>query len=111
MKVHLIKKQSILDFIVKNAQSRTGFETWLSIIGHADWNEPADMVGTFNKADILGNGSNRTVFNIGGNKYRLICAYMFGKQQAHLFVKWMGTHAEYDKLCKKGEQYSVDMYK
>jgi mRNA-degrading endonuclease HigB of HigAB toxin-antitoxin module len=48
---------------------------------------------------------------IGGNKYRLICKYYFGKQRVHLFVKWIGTHAEYTKLCKENNQFNVDSFK
>jgi mRNA interferase HigB len=110
MKVHLIKKQSIEDYVLKNARSRSSFESWLSIIKLADWTEPIDIVATFNSADILGNGSNRVVFNIGGNNYRIICKYHFGNLKVHLFVKWIGTHAEYSKLCDDGKQYEVDVY-
>jgi mRNA interferase HigB len=110
MKVHLIKKQSIEDYVLKNARSRASFENWLSIIKLADWAEPNEIVATFNSADILGNGSNRVVFNIGGNNYRLICKYHFGNLKVHLFVKWIGTHAEYTKLCYEGKQFEVDVY-
>ena len=110
MKVHLIKKQSIEDYVLKNARSRASFEIWLSIIRLADWNEPKEIVSTFNSADILGKGSERVVFNIGGNNYRLICKYHFGKTRVHLFVKWIGTHADYTKLCNAGKQYDVDNY-
>ena len=58
-----------------NARCKTSFETWLSIIKGADWCEPKDIVLTFNSADILGKGSKRVVFNIGGNNYRLICIF------------------------------------
>lgn len=110
MKVHLIKKQSIEDYVLDNARSRTSFETWLSILKRADWNEPKDIVSTFNSADILGKGSNRVVFNIGGNNYRLICKYRFGQGRIHLFVKWIGTHADYTKICKDGKQYDISNY-
>lgn len=110
MKFHLIKKQSIEDFILKNARSRASFEIWFSIIGRADWNEPNDIISTFNSADILGRGSERVVFNIGGNNYRMICKYQFGNMKVHLFVKWIGTHAEYTKLCNDGKQFDVDSY-
>lgn len=50
------------------------------------------------------------MFDIGGNHYRLIARYVFGERQAHLFICWVGTHAEYDKLCAKGEQYTVNLY-
>ena len=35
---------------------------------------------------------------------------MLDAKQAHLFVCWMGTHAEYDKICKQGEEYTVNLY-
>jgi mRNA interferase HigB len=110
MKVHLIKKQSIEDYVLKNARSRASFEIWLSIIKRIDWKEPNDIVTTFNSADIIGRGSDRVVFNIGGNNYRLICKYSFGNARVHLFIKWIGTHAEYTKLCKAGNQYEISMY-
>ena len=110
MKVHLIKKQSIEDYVLGNARSRTSFEIWLSIIKRADWNEPKDIISTFNSADILGKGSKRVVFNIGGNNFRLICKYHFGQNRIHLFVKWIGTHADYTKLCNDGKQYDISNY-
>lgn len=110
MKVHLIKKQSIDDYVHQNAGSRAAFESWLTIIKYVDWNVPQDMIATFNKADILGNGTDRVVFNIGGNNYRLICKYNFGKTKVHLFIKWIGTHAKYSKLCNKGKQFVVNEF-
>ena len=110
MRVHLIKKQSIEDYVHKNARSKASFEIWLSIIKQVDWDEPNNIIATFNSADILGNGSDRVVFNIGGNTYRMICKYHFGGQRVHLFVKWIGTHAEYDKLCNERKQYDINAY-
>ena len=110
MKVHLIKKQTIEDYVKKNAQSRASFEIWFSIIKQADWNEPNEIISTFNSADILGNSSERVVFNIGGNKYRMICRYFFGISKVHLFIKWIGTHAEYTKLCNERKQYEINVY-
>lgn len=110
MKVHLIKKQSIEDYVLRNARSKASFEIWLSIIKRVDWAEPNEIITTFNSADILGNGSDRVVFNIGGNNYRLICKYHFGNSRVHLFIKWIGTHAQYTKLCNEGKQYEIDVY-
>jgi mRNA interferase HigB len=93
-----------------NTKGRASFEIWFSILRRADWNEPKEIVSTFNSADILGKGSERVVFNIGGNHYRLICKYHFGKMKVHLFVKWIGTHAEYSKLCNDGKQYEISLY-
>lgn len=110
MRIHLIKKQTIETYIKKNIQSKKAFENWLSIIKWAEWKEPQDIISSFNNADILGESSNRVVFNIGGNKYRMICSYYFGKTSVHIFVKWIGTHAEYTKLCKSKKQYTIDLY-
>ena len=110
MKVHLIKRQSIESFVSENAQSKQAFEIWLSIIKRVEWEMPYDIIITFNSADILGNGSERVVFNIGGNKYRMICKYYFGEARVHLFVNWIGTHAAYTKLCNDGNQYTVNVY-
>jgi len=110
MKVRLIKKQTIENYIEKNAQSKVSFEIWFAILKYAEWNVPTDIIETFSSADILGKGSERIVFNIGGNKYRMICKYHFGITKVHLFIKWIGTHAEYTRLCNKKKQYDVNAY-
>lgn len=110
MKVHLIKKQTIEDYALGQARSRVSFGIWLSALSGADWNKPEDIKATFGSADILGKSSSRAVFNIGGNNYRMICKYAFGRKQVHLFVCWIGTHAEYDELCDKEEQYTVENF-
>ena len=110
MKVHLIKKQSIEDYILNNARSRASFESWLSTVRRTDWNETNEIISIFNSADIPGNGSDKVVFNIGGNNYRLICKYHFGNMKVHLFVKWIGTHAAYTKLCNNGKQFDINTY-
>lgn len=110
MKVHLIRRETIDAYKIQNAQSRVSFDEWFSKLKYADWHEPADMQLSFRSTDLLGKGSNRVVFDIGGNKYRLIGKYAFGDTQVHLFICWIGTHAEYSKLCKTGEQFSINNY-
>lgn len=110
MKVHLIRRETIVAYTKQNAQSRSGFEEWFVKLKYADWNEPEDVQDTFPATDLLGNGSNRVVFNIGGNKYRMVAKYAFGDSQIHLFICWIGTHAAYNTLCKAGLQYSVSNY-
>ena len=111
MRVRLIKRKSIENYVKQYASSRTSFRIWLTVINHAVWSEPADIKRTFGSADLLGNGSNRIVFNIAGNNYRMICKYYFGITKVHLFVKWIGTHNEYTTLCEKNEQYTVEAFK
>lgn len=110
MKVHLIRRETIEAFAQQNAQSRVSFDEWLIRLKYADWEIPADMQATFPSTDLLGKSSSRAVFDIGGNKYRMIGKYALGDNQVHLFICWIGTHAEYDKLCNAGEQYSVSNY-
>ena len=86
MKVHLIKKQAIEDFVTGHAASKRSFEYWVSSVKYAEWNTPEDIQRTFGTADLLGGGINRVVFDIGGNNYRMICKYHFGITKVHLFV-------------------------
>jgi mRNA interferase HigB len=110
MKIHLIKKQAIEDFAAANPLSRSSFADWLEKIKHADWEKPMDISATFRSADLLGHSSNRVVFDVGGNNYRVICRYAFGQKQVHLFVCWIGTHSAYDQLNNKNEQYTINHY-
>ena len=68
--------------------------TWVHIARAADRSNPADVKRMFRSADILPN--DRVVFNIGGNKYRIIAAVHYRGQR--IFVSFIGTHAEYDKI-------------
>ena len=111
MRVHLIKKQTVEAFVLAHARARPSFAIWLTALNAADWATPADMQATFGAADLLGNGSNRVVFNVGGNTYRVICHYVFGAQQVHSKdrhnVRWLGTHAQYTRLCAQNRQYTI----
>lgn len=110
MRVHLIKEKTIENFIRKHAISKSAFLMWLKVIKTVDWNMPEDIQFTFGSADLLGNGSNRVVFDIAGNNYRMICKYSFAKTRVHLAICWIDTHAEYTKLCKANKQYETRMY-
>ena len=110
MRVHLIKRQTVLEFAVNNVRSRLPLQNWLIKLQYADWKTAADISKTFSRADVLGHGSNRVVFDIGGNNFRLIGKYQFGAKEVHLFVCWIGTHVNYDRLCKSGRQYTISDY-
>jgi mRNA interferase HigB len=110
MKVHLIRKETIEGYARDNARSRSSFEEWMGKLKNADWEKPADMKQTFSAADLLGKSSNRVVFDIAGNTYRMIGKYAFGDRRVHLFICWIGTHAEYGELCAQGKQYTISNY-
>jgi mRNA interferase HigB len=69
-------------------------ETWVQVVKAADWSKPTDVKEMFRSADILRNG--RVIFDIGGNKYRLITAVHYrGKR---VYVRFIGAHSDYDKI-------------
>jgi mRNA interferase HigB len=64
------------------------------VVKAAEWSKPTDIKGMFRSADIVANG--RVVFNISGNKYRLVVAVHYrGKR---VYIRFVGTHAEYDEV-------------
>lgn len=68
--------------------------TWVQVVKAANWSKPTDVKQMFRSADILRNG--RAIFDIGGNKYRLVVAIHYrGKR---IYVRFIGTHSEYDKV-------------
>ena len=105
-----MKKQTVYDFVHKHPASMPGFNNWIRLVQIADWETPNDIARTFRSADLLGKGCDRVVFDISGNNYRMVCSYHFGAKQVQLFVAWIGTHAEYTKLCNRKEQYSIQLY-
>ena len=67
---------------------------WIHVVKAADWSKPSDVKLMFRSADILPSG--RAIFDIGGNKYRLVVAIHYrGKR---VYVRFIGTHSEYDKI-------------
>ena len=110
MKTHIIKVKSIAEFTLLHPDSSASLNDWINKVKIANWRIPGDIKHTFSTADLLGNDSARAVFNIAGNKYRLIVKYYFGDNQVHLFICWLGTHAAYTDLCKKGKQYLINNY-
>ncbi len=92
--VNVIAKRTLRDFWERgHANSRRPLENWVFLASKAEWLSFADVRATFPSTDLVGD---KLVFNVGGNKYRVVCYVRF---PAHvMFVKWVGTHAEYDKL-------------
>ena len=60
----------------------------------ADWKSPANIKATYRNASVIAN--NRVVFNIKGNRYRVIVAIHY--QCGIVFIRFVGTHAEYDQV-------------
>ena len=67
---------------------------WFAEARRAAWRTPSDVKAAYRNASFVGN--DRVVFNIGGNKYRLVVALKYSAQIA--FIRFVGTHAAYDKI-------------
>lgn len=67
---------------------------WYREAVHADWSTPNEVKRQFRNASILRDG--RVVFNIGGNKYRLVAWINYPYRI--LYIRFIGTHAQYDRI-------------
>lgn len=76
------------------ADAQSPLEAWHAEALKAVWSTPQEIKQQFRSASILKN--NRVVFNIAGNKYRLIVSIDYGRQAC--FVKFVGTHKQYDVI-------------
>jgi mRNA interferase HigB len=76
------------------ADAKGPLEAWYAEAMQAAWKTPQQVKAQFGSASILKGG--RVVFNIGGNKYRLVVAVDYGRQAC--FVKFIGTHKQYDAI-------------
>jgi len=80
---------------------KAALDSWFHEARLADWKNPTEVVKTYANATIV--GSDRVVFNIKGNDYRLVVAIHYRLQI--VFIKWLGSHAEYDKIDLKTVNY------
>ena len=90
----IFAKSTLREYWEKHADSEQYLKTWYDTAMSSDWKTPDDVKQTYANASILKGG--RIVFNIKGNLYRLIVKFNFEKQWA--FIRFIGTHAEYDKI-------------
>jgi mRNA interferase HigB len=76
------------------ADARAPLHSWYAEAAKAMWRTPQDIKDDYATASICAN--NRVVFNIGGNKYRLVVEVQY--QAGIVWVKFVGTHAQYDRI-------------
>jgi len=92
MPMKLISNKVLREFATLHADAEQPLQDFRRLIEHGEFRNFAALRATFASVDKVGE---RYVFNIGGNKYRLIAAIAFVPQL--LWVKAVLTHAEYDK--------------
>lgn len=92
--MRVIAHSTIKEYYTEHSDAKTALENWYGIAKSAKWKDLNDIKSTFNSVDFVGN--KRFVFNIKGNHYRLVVKILFVHQI--IYVRFIGTHAEYDKI-------------
>ena len=90
--MHVITRKRLLDFTLKHPGCRNSLEAWYRIIKHSKFDTLVELRKVFPSADQVGK---YTVFNIAGNKARLIVAIHYNTQR--VYIRYVLTHAEYDR--------------
>ncbi|MCX6237551.1 MAG: type II toxin-antitoxin system HigB family toxin [Bacteroidia bacterium] len=92
--MRVVAKKVLREFWENQSDSKEQLKTWYKEASKAIWTSPFDIKSEFPKASILKSG--RVIFNICGNKYRLIVQINY--QRSWVFIRFIGTHGEYDKI-------------
>jgi mRNA interferase HigB len=98
--MHVISRRRLREFCESHADSCEALYDWYDTASQASWQNLLEIQQTYPKAEAV---SNFTVFNIKGNRYRLIADIQYQKQL--IYVKYILTHAEYDKENWKNDPY------
>jgi len=90
--MHIITRKALLDFVEDRRIDGAPFDAWYKIVDKGHFPNFASLKKAFNSVDAVGDFH---VFDISGNKYRIVAAIHFNRQK--LYVRHVFTHAEYDK--------------
>lgn len=92
--MHIVAKRTLREYWEKEPRAEQPLKSWHAVAAKADWTSPAGVKSTYARASIV--GPDRVVFDIGGNRYRLIVRFDYRHRIG--FVRFVGTHAEYDRI-------------
>lgn len=98
--MHIITRSRLVEFWEKHPDSKTSLLLWYKLATTAKWKNFVELREVFSSADQVGSF---TVFNIGGNKYRLITLIDYTYRK--VFIRYILTHAEYDKDDWKNDEW------
>jgi mRNA interferase HigB len=93
-RVRIIARGTLRDFWLINADAEQPLKTWFREAEDADWATPHAVKDQYGNASVI--GDSRIVFNIAGNKYRLIVKFNYPYRIG--YIRFIGTHAEYDEI-------------
>lgn len=92
--MRIVAKRALREFWREHADAEQPLKTWYVHVKAAKWQRPADIRSTFGAADFI--AGNRVIFDIGGNKYRLIGKVNYRRHV--VFIRFVGTHKDYDRI-------------
>lgn len=90
--MHIISRKMIRDFYQQHPDAKEALDRWYQIVNKTDFQSFAQIKQFFPSADLV---HNFVVFNIGGNKYRLVALIKY--QFKRLYIRYLLTHKEYDQ--------------
>lgn len=92
--MRVVAKKILREFWEKHTDAEEQLKTWYKEASKASWNTPADIKKEYTRASILKGG--RVVFDICGNKYRLVVDINYFRKW--IFIRFIGTHTDYNKI-------------
>jgi mRNA interferase HigB len=92
--MRVVSRKPLREFAVRHPPAKAPLEAWYAEARRADWASFAEVKATYGSADVV--AGNRVIFNIGGNKYRLVAKIAYRCRT--VYVRFVGTHAEYDQI-------------
>jgi mRNA interferase HigB len=90
--MHIISRKALRQFWDLHPDSQAALERWFKVVRHTEFRTFAELRATFPAADMV---DDWIVFNIGGNKYRLIASVHFNRGK--VYIRHVLTHSEYDR--------------
>ncbi|MCA9444051.1 MAG: type II toxin-antitoxin system HigB family toxin [Candidatus Omnitrophica bacterium] len=95
--MRIISKKALIQFWEKHPDTKPSLESWFEVVKEVEWENFAELRRTYSSADwvTVGTGNKVIVFNVGGNKVRLIAAVHFNTKT--VYVLRVLTHSEYDR--------------
>jgi len=105
--VRVLARRTLLRFAesLKGQQGqravRAALDAWYHEVHRAEWRSSADVKQNYGAASIV--SSDRIVFNIKGNHYRLVTAIDYRRQA--IYIKWIGSHRDYDRIDARTVEY------
>lgn len=92
--MHVISRSRLKEFYEKHTQAKAPLEAWFAEASHARWRSFQEIRELYRSADVI--ADNRVIFNIGGNKYRLVVRINYESET--VFIRFVGTHSDYAKI-------------